>query len=109
MAVEFHGGVPGGIRAVEQPGEMGGEGEHGPAADAEGACEVKRAGAGADDEVHVGHDGGGVGEVVDFGAEVEDLRGQGLFGEVVAAGAHLQDGEVHVRDLEEFLYVDEAG
>jgi len=95
LAEEAEGGVPGGVGAVEHPAPVGGEGEEDPCGFGECAGEVDEGGVDGDEEVEVFEEGGGVGEIVEVGGEVDHAGvekgfgggGGGVFLEVVKGDA----------------------
>ena len=62
LADEAHGGVPGGIGAVEEPAPIGGVGQEGAGALAECAGQVGHGRIDGNDQIEIGHQGRGMGQ-----------------------------------------------
>ena len=103
LAEEAHGGVPGGIGAIEKPPPVGDEGEGDPDGDAEGTGEMGDGGVGGDDKVEIHHDRSRIGkrsiDRIDVGAWIDDWQYRAETRKLLGAGSLLEADEANSGNL----------
>jgi len=71
LAEQAHGGVPGGVGTIEEPSPVGGAGEEEPGGFVHCTGQMGDGGVDRDDQIEIGDEGGGVGQIRQVGGKIQ--------------------------------------